>query len=115
MSFFLPTKNNVTDIHIHDTYFVLANTHIFQAAAAVCFFIWLLYLAANKILYSLKLTWVHLAVTLSALAVIAFMINTPVGEIAFIVFIAAQLIFAVNFLTGLFKPNKNVSEPAAGK
>jgi heme/copper-type cytochrome/quinol oxidase subunit 1 len=57
-------NDDVVDIHLHDTYFVIAHTHIFWLVAIVVLFIWVLYLLLNKTLYSKKLTWIHLGITI---------------------------------------------------
>jgi heme/copper-type cytochrome/quinol oxidase subunit 1 len=47
--------DNVVDIHLHDTYFVVAHTHIFWLIGIIVFFIWILYLLTNKVFIQKKL------------------------------------------------------------
>jgi heme/copper-type cytochrome/quinol oxidase subunit 1 len=70
-SFFVFKQNNSVDIHFHDTYFIIAHTHVFWLLAIVALFVWVLYWMTNKLLYSKKLTWVHVVVTVVALLLFA--------------------------------------------
>ena len=130
-SFFVLKQNNSFDIHIHDTYFVIANTHLFWFLAILALFVWTLYLLTNKILYSKVLTWTHVIITILTLLLFAltlffgdsFMNPTPrryydystwnsfdnyttftkaIG-ITIFVLLLGQFIFVINFIVGLFK------------
>jgi heme/copper-type cytochrome/quinol oxidase subunit 1 len=67
---FIPLSRSV-DINLHDTYFVISMRYIYRLLATVFLFIWLLYCCFNNILFSKKLTWVH--VILSILPPIIFL------------------------------------------
>lgn len=129
---FLPlSRNNSVDLHLHDTYFVIADTHVIWFLVILSFFIWTIYLATNKILYSKILTWTHVIITVLLEVLFAsllfidnsYFIKTPTIEYtyeqwnsldmystlmkvtAFVIFILlfGQLIFVVNFIIGIFK------------
>jgi cytochrome c oxidase subunit I len=131
-SFCILKQSNSVDIHLHDTYFVIAYTHIFWLLAVLAFFVWTLYLLTNKILYSRALTWTHVIMTILTLLIFAltlffgdiFMNPTPrryydysswnsfdnyttfTKAIGITIFVSlfGQFIFVINFIAGLFKP-----------
>jgi cytochrome c oxidase subunit I len=130
-SFFVLNQNNSVDIHLHDTYFVIAHAHIFWLLAILALLVWTLYLAANKFLFSKALTWAHVIVTI--LTLILFALTLYVGDslsnlkprryydysswnsfgaygkytkaigITLSILISGQIIFLINFIAGLFK------------
>ena len=131
ISFFILKDNNAIDIHLHDTYFVIAHTHVFWLLAILCLFVWILYVITNKILFSKALTWVHVIFTI--LAMIIFVSDFYFANIfsnikprryydfsswvsfrhasefvkaigiALILFLSGQIIFVINFIAGIFK------------
>jgi heme/copper-type cytochrome/quinol oxidase subunit 1 len=130
-SFFKLSRNSIIDLHFHDTYFVIAHTHIFWLLATLDLFVWVLYLLTNKILYSKVLTWTHVIITILTLAIFAIilflsnnilnskpiryydhsnwnsseMYSTLMKTIAIIILILlfGQIIFVVNLIAGLFR------------
>lgn len=131
ISFFILKDNNVIDIHIHDTYFVIASEYLFGLLAILSLFFWLLYLVTNKMLFSKALMWAHVMITLSGFIIFAsdlylgtafsnlkprryydlsssvsfgyFHQSSKVLSTALIVLLFGQLIFLINLITGLFK------------
>ncbi len=53
--------NSALDIHVHDTYYVI--THQFSFISYFVLFIWILYVMTHSILYSKKLTGIHIITT----------------------------------------------------
>ncbi|MBS0647577.1 MAG: cbb3-type cytochrome c oxidase subunit I [Verrucomicrobia bacterium] len=130
-SFFILKQSNSVDIHLHDTYFVIAHTHVFWLLAILAFFVWTLYLLTNKILYSKALTWTHVIITILTLLLFAltlffsdsFMNTTPrryydysswgsfdsyttltkALGITIFALLFGQFIFVINLIAGLFK------------
>ena len=134
-SFFVLNQNNLVDIHLHDTYFVIAHTHIFWFLTVLALFVMTLYLLTNKILYSKTLIWTHVIVTILTLLLVAltlffgesFMNPTPrryydysnwnsfnnyteftkaIG-ITIFVLLFGQVIFIINLIAGLLKKQTN--------
>lgn len=59
------------DIHLHDTYFVIAFRHILLILALILWIIWGTYKLLNRFLYSEMLTRIHVVTT-----VLLFLVNT---------------------------------------
>ena len=134
-SFFVLKQNNSVDIHIHDTYFVIARTHVFWFLAILALFVWTLYLLTNKILYSKALTWIHVIITILTLLLFAFTLSfgdsfmnstprrnydysdwnsfdnttgfTKAIAISIFVLLYGQVIYVINFIAGLIKRLNN--------
>jgi heme/copper-type cytochrome/quinol oxidase subunit 1 len=70
-SFFMLKSGDVVDIHLHDTYFVIAHAYIYRLLAISAFVLWAFYLLTYKTLYSKMLTWAHVITTILTLAVLA--------------------------------------------
>jgi len=130
-SFFVLKQTNSLDIHLHDTYIVIAHTYVFWLLAILALFVWTIYLLTNKILYSKMLTWAHVSITILTLLLFAltlffgdsFINATPrrhydfsswnsfyhyttltkVMAISIFVLLIGQCIFVVNLIAGLFK------------
>ncbi len=76
VSFFVVDKDSVTDLHVHDTYFVIAHKHIFWLFAIILLVIWIFYLPVNKLLYSKVLTWIHVVITILTSSLLLFLLFT---------------------------------------
>ena len=130
-SFFILKQNNTVDIHLHDTYFVIAHTHIFWLLAFLALFVWTLYLLTNKIMFSKALVWTHIIITIMTILLFAlslffgdsFINPTPrryydysswnsfdnyttftkAFGVTIFVLLFGQFIFVIIFIVGLFK------------
>ncbi len=68
---FGPFKEQSLDIHLHDTYFIIAYRHILLIFASILLIVWGMYKLLNRLLYSVILTRIHVVTT-----VLLFLINT---------------------------------------
>jgi heme/copper-type cytochrome/quinol oxidase subunit 1 len=133
-SFFLFTQSNSIDFHLHDTYFIVANTHIFWFLGTIAFIIWTLYLVTNKILFSKTLTWIHIIISILTILLLILSLYfrnatlnttarryydfsnwdsldnyttfTKVFGKVLLILILGQLLFFINLVMGLLKPKK---------
>lgn len=60
----LMPDDSVPGIHLHDTYIVLSSSYYAWCSVSL-FLIWIIYLFTNKFLYSKRLTWVHIIITIA--------------------------------------------------
>lgn len=130
-SLILLKKDSIIDIHLHDTYFVVDIRYVFWFLAILSLFVWILYFLTHKILYSKAFTWIHIIVTILTLmsisSILYYVGNISTSEfrhlydfssweviksynqytkaiaISLSVLILGQVIFIVNFTTGLFR------------
>jgi high-affinity Fe2+/Pb2+ permease len=65
ISFFL--KERTTDIHVHDSLFVLPLMYVLWVIIIALFLAWTIYRFTNKVLLTKYLTWFHVIATLVAL------------------------------------------------
>ncbi|HEU4471694.1 MAG TPA: hypothetical protein VFR58_11455 [Flavisolibacter sp.] len=60
------------DIHVHDTYYIVAHTHVLWILASLSVLLWIIYILTNRFLFSKFITWLHVAVTISALILLSW-------------------------------------------
>ena len=70
---FIVQLNNVPDIMLNDTYFILSRSSFIWLTASCLFVIWLLHLPVRKILGNLVLSWFHVSMTI--VSVILFLLS----------------------------------------
>ena len=124
ISFFLSKKT--LDIHVHDTYYVIALNHVCWALAVLLLLFSLLYWWTNNMLFSTTLTWIHVAATIfMAASIVSAPIWLQMVEQSFsndiftameqkskfyrglrifgLLLLALQLAFFINLIGGLIK------------
>jgi hypothetical protein len=125
VSFF--TNNQTVDIHIHDTYFVIAQSYFLAIVGLLLLFIWMLYAITKRILWKKSLSVIHIFLSLLFLLFLATLplwyhiptikasfdeamwrefrnfqkLNTLIVLVIFS-FILVQLIYFVNLFTGCY-------------
>jgi hypothetical protein len=122
------TWGQSTDLHLHDTYFVVSTIYFIWFLAFILLLIWTVYKLISRILWTKSLTWFHVIGTLLILLLLLTSalwykpVTTTSGEyspyeafhkqrqkelIAFfliaITLLLGQLAFIVNLLGGLIK------------
>jgi heme/copper-type cytochrome/quinol oxidase subunit 1 len=124
ISSFLSSKGTL-DIHVHDTYFVIAHFEFNLALAILAFILWAIYMLTRNLPLSSLLTWIHVVLTLLALGLFIslplfgypekYLDISPWGNfnelnraneivaVIIISFTLAQLILVVNIFRGLFR------------
>lgn len=131
-SFILFDQSSTIDIHLHDTYFIVAHKQIFWLLAVLAFIIWIIYLSISSLLYSKTLMWIHIYITIISLIFIGLSLffdesifnPTPrsyydfsdwnssgvseafskISNVSIIVLLLVQIVFIVNFLLRMLKP-----------
>jgi hypothetical protein len=98
----------IIDIHLHDTFFVISTAYVFWALAIFLILCWALYKLANSSRLIKFLTWIHLIATLIFPFLFAITIqwrNMPHDDIilaiASLLFVAGQIAFLINIIGGL--------------
>jgi cytochrome c oxidase subunit I len=56
--------NSAIDIRMHDTYFISRLSYFIWTPSIVLLFFWLIYLATRNILFSKRLMWIHVFLTI---------------------------------------------------
>jgi cytochrome c oxidase subunit 1 len=72
---FVIKTSQTIDIHLHDTYYIIALSHVLWAFAFLLMVLWILYRLTHKILYSRKLTWTHIVVSLLTVLLLCLFIS----------------------------------------
>ena len=73
VSFFISPFRTL-DIHVHDTYYVIAQQQIFWLFAFMVWLLWFIYWWTRKALYSTWLSWIHIILTLLTVLFLLFII-----------------------------------------
>lgn len=68
---FIIDSGQQLDLHLHDTYFIVAHNHIVMLLALIALLMWILYVLINRFLYSRTLIWIHVVMSILSLATIA--------------------------------------------
>ena len=116
------TSGSSFDIRMHDTYLVIAISHVLIFLAFFCMFYWTIYKFTTAILFSTILSWLHIIFTLLTFLFIALIVvfNNSLIEklsndfslfslwksiyiIVFFVFVIAQLLLFINLAGGIIK------------
>lgn len=130
LSFLNSNRSGTIDIHLHDTYFIIAHTQILLLLAFIAVFIWTLYILTYRFLFSKVLTWTHVIITLLTLFLLTWILYFSYGfpnptarryvdyslwtsyntyadskatAILSIVLLLGQIIYIVNVIGGIFK------------
>jgi len=53
------------DIHLHDTYFIIAIAHLFWATGILLIILWILYILTRHFLFSKVWIWIHIILTVA--------------------------------------------------
>jgi hypothetical protein len=69
----LLSGNSTVDIHLHDTYFVLASVTFIWLSAAALLLLWILYLFTKNVLYSSRLSRIHIFLSILSAVFIAIL------------------------------------------
>lgn len=59
------------DVHLHDTYLVIAVNYLIWALAVLFFIAWVVYKLTDKFLWTKKLTWTHVLLTTLVLVLLS--------------------------------------------
>ncbi len=70
ISFFI--SEDIIDVHLHDTYYVIPLKFIFWTIAAILLMSWIIYRLTDRILFSKLLSWMHVIFTIVSLTFIVF-------------------------------------------
>ena len=127
LSLFQPGGATI-DLHLYDTYFVIAISFILMTFAGFIILLWGIYELTNKFLLSIIITWIHVAITIFAVVTLVAIpfwdgmrlyprprryvdysefdsfqwLNSFIAAVA-MAFLFAQLLFIVNLLGGLIR------------
>ena len=66
-------RHSILDIHLSDTYFVFSNKHFAWLLLVALAGFFLLYLATDGALFSKKLTWIHVIITVLGFLLLAIL------------------------------------------
>jgi cytochrome c oxidase subunit 1 len=58
------------DLHFHDTYIVIQGIHLIWFFNFILVFVWMACMLSRKIIYSGKLSWVHIVLTIGSILTI---------------------------------------------
>ena len=129
-------KGSIIDIHLHDTYFIVAENHVYYIMSVLLLLVWTIYFLTKRILFSNVLSWTHVIITILTFILIAQTLyvghslpNQPrhyndfsggsfynsfetsiqkVIGITLNIIILGQIIFILNLIGGLYKHLRNI-------
>lgn len=131
-----PVELEALDIPWHDIYFVIPNMSILGIVATVLLFLWSIYIAANRLMLSIKLTWVHVIATILTVIVLLIPIDPTWGmsgvprryyamtdfpahkpffnsgliyTAMLLILLIAQLVFLINLIMGIFQSLRSIN------
>ncbi|RFM35422.1 hypothetical protein [Chitinophaga silvisoli] len=107
--------NTSLDIHLHDTYYIIAIRTLYQGFAIIFWLLWTIYHFTYRFLYGNILIWSHLILTLIFIPIFTIIANYQflvfddfsrymvVVRLAAGTIIAGQCTYPINLITGLIK------------
>ncbi len=120
---FLFSKAATIDIHVHDTYLIIGTKFFWGVTSGLLLLLWLLYTGVSGILLSKKLVWLHVVITIVAIAFITaillwavfyhrhdsadyytfgrFQMQQDTVAVSFLLLIAGQFLFVINLMGGI--------------
>ena len=67
-------QSKTVDIHFHDTYYIIAQGHLYLLLAFIVWLLWFLFMLTKK-LYSKGLTWAHVIISFLTVLFLLFLLN----------------------------------------
>lgn len=125
---FFTNGSSVLDIHLHDTYYIVAHQQLIYLFAILSLALWALHWFCRRLLFLRWLNWLHVLLSFVSLWVLTVALLTNVHEytdtansnfeamqqlqeavaIVVLLLLLAQLIFVTHILPGLFRKKRAV-------
>lgn len=120
--------SSVLDIHLHDTYYIIAHQQLIYLFAILSLALWALHWFCRRLLFLRCLNWLHVLLSFASVWVLMVPLLTAVTEytdtansnfeamqqlqeavaIVVLLLLLAQLIFVTHILLGLFRKKRAV-------